>query len=110
MPNWTTRIVFVIQLHEQRMPSPPWNRTVIGYSPSGRSLTVTELGGVEAVKGVSASTTPTELVPTKNSTGPAYPLVTARTSAETTNVAGAAKSSPLRGEIISTTGDGGRPV
>jgi hypothetical protein len=47
-----------------------------------------------------------ELVPAKNSTGPASPRL-ANTSALKTKLAGAAKISPSRGEIISTKGIGG---
>lgn len=109
-PSLTTRIVFVIRLHGQEYEPPVWNLTVRSYSPSGRLLTVTELGGVVGVSLAPASTNPTEFVPTKNSTGPASPLELAKASALKPKVAGAAKIVPLRGEMIWRSGHGAQPV
>src|SRR5438034_6079305 len=106
MPSWTTRIVFVIQLHVQRESKSPWYRTASLYSPSVRLLTVIELGGAVALN--SPFVSPTELVPTKNSTCPE--LVPARSSARKANVAGAAKIAPSGGQRILRTGRGGPPT
>src|SRR2546426_10592049 len=101
-PSWTTRTVLVINLHGQSVPLAPRYRTVSLYSPSRRLLTVTEAGGMVALKEPPRSTTLAEFVPTKNSTGPESPVL-ANNSALNTNVAGGADMARSLGETISTT-------